>query len=140
MRVSGDYTFLVRTHSYSNPTNKCIACVATERTEPGCCDWYIQHSNCLGSKSCDTFFQYCFQPLNSRGFHHQICSNVSSSAWNDREIDFTQATVLDLPNPLSFSVVSTQWMVRTHPMHAMCDMHSVCHVSHNASVIPMSSF
>lgn len=65
---------------------------------------------CTGTTRCDTLFTYCLQPIGS----NTLCvpQAVSETAFDDRPIDFTQATVLGLPNPLPLSGVSERWEVR----------------------------
>ena len=103
--IRGDYTILVHSHSFSNPSNRCAQC------QFGCCDQFGT-TVCTGTDRCDTLFTYCLLPLNST----TLCTPqaVSGTAFDDRSIDFTQATVLGLPNPLPLSGVSERWEVSLH--------------------------
>ena len=103
--IRGDYTILVHSHSFSNPSNRCAQC------QFGCCDQFGT-TVCTGTDRCDTLFTYCLLPFNST----TLCTPqaVSGTAFDDRSIDFTQATVLGLPNPLPLSGVSERWEVSLH--------------------------
>ena len=54
-------------------------------------------------------FTYSLQPIGS----NTTCTPqaVSETAFDDRPIDFTQETVLGLPNPLPLTGVSERWEV-----------------------------
>ena len=99
-----NYTVMIRSHSFSNPSNRCSQC------QLGCCDNY-NSTICTGSDRCDTMFTYCLQPFGS----DTPCTTRADSgtAFDDRPIDFTQPTVLGLPNPLPLSGTSERWEVNT---------------------------
>ena len=107
--IHGNYTVLVRSHSYSNPSNRCIQCQVNIGSQVGCCDQFNTLTACTGTTRCDTLFTYCLQPFGS----NTPCTPqaVSETAFDDRPINFTQATVLGLPNPLPLSGVSQRWEV-----------------------------
>ncbi len=111
--IWGDYIILVQSHEFSNPSNRCVQCLL------GCCDQFIE-TVCTGTARCDNFFSYCLQPIGS----NTICvpQAVSSTVFDDGPIDFTQATVLGLSNPLPLSGVSERWEVnRACLAHIDCD-------------------
>ena len=101
-----NYTVMVRSHSFSNPSNRCFQC------QLGCCDNYNSTTICAGSDRCDIIFTYYLCPFGSASCTDRAGMR-SGTAFDDRPIDFTQSTVLGLPNPLPLSGASERWEVNT---------------------------
>ena len=117
--VSGDYLVEVRVQSYNNPTNGC------EDFNGGCCD-SSDAATCDGQLRCDNQFFYCLRFLNtqatSRGcqrYNTPLRSNINIDG---RRIDFTQPTVLGLPNPIRLPGRTNSWQVSINIVssHNMC--------------------
>ena len=107
--VSGNYVVEVNVQSYNNPTNGCANCGIS------CCDGLIQ-TTCTGQLRCDNQFTYCLRSHNTtattrgcQGYTSKI-SEVNTDA---RLIDFSQPTVLGLPNPLTLTGLTNSWQVST---------------------------
>ncbi len=101
--VSADYVVQVELVSYSNPSNT--------RSDGRCCD--PGKGPCSGWERCDTYFIYC---LILRASTATVCTNKelttrSSVIWNGADINFSQPTVLGLPNPFKLTGISATWEV-----------------------------
>ena len=92
---------------YHNPTN------GAADLGGRCCD-NTRLSTCSGGYRCDNFFVYCLRPFNTsateRGCADDLPMETSSYQANDGFIDFSQPTVLGLPNPLPLTA-SGPWEV-----------------------------
>lgn len=100
---NGDYIVEVRTLDYSNSANRVLE-------GNNCCD--PPPSNSTNCGKCDTFFFYCLKRVGGT----EDCNNGQGStgiAWDDAPIDFTQDTVLGLPNPLLLPGLTSKWKVKT---------------------------
>ncbi len=105
--VSANYVVQVRMISYIHPSNT--------RSDGQCCDSEPGNGLCSGGERCDTYFIYCLMPRASTAIG---CSNatsgftlVSSVSPDGADIDFSQPTVLGLPNPFLLTGISTAWEV-----------------------------
>ena len=94
----------VRLFGYENPTGRCEECPRESNVEPRrCCDDFSRSSNCdEGDRECDSYFTYCLRPYGVGGtgcsnFDEPVTSAVNT---DDGPLDFSQSTVLGLPNPL----------------------------------------
>ena len=105
--VSADYVVQVKMLSYSNPFNR--------RSDVQCCDPANNGGGCTEGERCDTFFIYCLMPRfstavrcprNEPGF-----TAISTSIVDGADIDFSQPTILGLPNPFNLTGISTAWEV-----------------------------
>ena len=104
--INGDYTVEVRTIGYSNPTNRLF--------RGNCCDPPILNDTVCGK--CDSTFFYC---LKSFGGTEDCRGGQGSTliAMDGAPLDFSQNTVLGLPNPLPLSGLTTKWKVRDFLNH-----------------------
>ena len=106
--VSADYVVQVEMLSYSHPSNT--------RSVGLCCDSESGNGPCSGDERCDTFFTYCLMPRASTAI---VCPNTAPgffaislrTAQNGATIDFSQPTVLGLPNPFNLTGLTTSWEV-----------------------------
>ncbi|XP_064398832.1 uncharacterized protein LOC135345356 [Halichondria panicea] len=104
--VSADYVVQVKMLSYSNPFNT--------RSDVQCCDPANNGGGCTEGERCDTYFIYCLMPRfstavgcpsNEPGFTAVSTTNTTDGA----DIDFSQPTILGLPNPFNLTGISTTW-------------------------------
>lgn len=87
-------------------------------TEPGCCDRHGEFE-CVSNKKCDSYFSYFVRRLGSteKGENCTLAGEASSSQkmslpnTDDASIDFSDAIILGLENPLVFSGLDDQWNV-----------------------------
>ncbi len=106
--VSADYVVQVEMLSYSHPSNT--------RSVRRCCDPELGFGPCSGDERCDTFFIYCLMPRASTAI---VCPNTvpgffaisPRTAQNGATIDFSEPTVLGLPNPFNLTGLTTSWEV-----------------------------
>lgn len=102
--VFGDYTLEVTVQSYSLDTGFF-----------GCCDDDRPRGSRNTCTRCNTYFQYCLLPFGTTTSSRQplTCAPIASSipSGNGAFIDFSQSTVLGLPNPLVFNGISSSWTV-----------------------------
>ena len=103
--VTGEYVVEVRTHGYNNPRSLLA--------DGSCCD-NINSSTWLWPTctvpGCDNVFYYCLRRLGSSGG----CDGarmVSEINHNDTPLNFSNDTVLGLPNPLPLSGLTREWSV-----------------------------
>lgn len=89
-------------------------------TEPGCCDRYNKfRSPCESDERCDSYFTYFVRRLGStdRGENCTQGSSLSEQQGislpnvDDASIDFSNATVLGLANPLVLRGLDNRWNV-----------------------------
>lgn len=114
--VNGDYVLQVRTHSYSNPNNRCAFCGTSL-----CCDFNFDNdrgATCSGSENCDNFFYYCLRAFQSTGERCAGGQFTPSFIRDGGPIDFNQDKVLGLANPLPLIGLSTAWSVSLFFNHA----------------------
>ena len=105
--VSADYVVQVEMLSYIHPSNT--------RSDGQCCD-PDNGGTCSGEERCDTFFIYCLMPRASTAI---VCPNTAAgffaisprTAQNGATIDFSEPTVLGLPNPFNLTGLTTAWEV-----------------------------
>ena len=114
--VNGRYQVGVRLFNYSNPTGRCQECAVNQNGIHSCCDSQTEFGICDGRLRCDSFFIYCLRPLNtSYSSMKEGClgfANMTSSFnRDDGPVDFENATVLGLPNPLLFAGLTDTYMV-----------------------------
>ena len=104
--VFADYVVQVEMVSYSNPSNTLL--------DGQCCD-PGNGGECKGKERCDTYFIYCLVPHSSTTvgcLNTYTGSTAVSSYIEDGEtIDFSQPTVLGLPNPFNLTGITTTWEV-----------------------------
>ena len=96
----------VNVESYNNPTNGCATC------HGGCCD-DLNVTTCTGQLRCDNQFTYCLRSHNTSATTGgcqgaSLSSNVNTDG---EDIDFSQSTVLGLPNPLTLIGLTSSWQV-----------------------------
>ena len=99
----------VRLSGYRNPTGRCEECPHERNVEPRrCCDDFNRYSNCFQGnrgRECDSYFTYCLRPYGTtfRGCftYETVTSTVNT---DDGPLDFSQSTVLGLPNPLQLQI------------------------------------
>ena len=84
---------------YENTHGRCQGCPRNMYSQRSCCDDFNEFDSCTGDRLCDSYFTYCLRPLQRTG---RGCPNNRTSTVNtdDRYINFFNATVLGLPNPL----------------------------------------
>ncbi len=99
--VSADYVVQVEMVSYSHPSNT--------RSDGRCCD-PGNGGTCSGDERCDTFFAYCLIPRTAVECPNGLFIS-RSNAQNGATIDFSQPTVLGLPNPFNLAGLTTAWEV-----------------------------
>ena len=111
--VSGNYVIKVNVQSYNNPTNRCESCLG------GCCDRFFE-TTCNGPLRCDNQFTYCLRSHNTpattgccQGYTSTLRSAVNTDGG---QIDYSQPTVLGLPNPLRLTGLTNSWQVSA-PAH-----------------------
>ncbi len=110
--VSADYVLQVEIVSYSNPSNT--------RSDSRCCDsppGFNGATPCVRGERCDTYFTYCLRPRFTEATTIE-CPNTepgftanSTNVVDGAAIDFSQPTVLGLPNPFNLTGISTAWEV-----------------------------
>ena len=114
--VQGLYLVQVRLNGYSNPTGKC-GDYQLCRTSSGqrCCDRPTT-TNC--GQFCDSYFIYCLRPLGERRpldsprcFSNETRAESSPNRNDNRSLDFSQRTVLDLDNPQNLSGLGEAYQV-----------------------------
>jgi hypothetical protein len=90
----------VRIHHYSNPNSLLVDGIRCDTP------WYTT------SARCDNVFHYCLRSINTSESNDE-CSggNRSDVNSNDTPLNFSQSTVLGLPNPLPLRGLTTQWTV-----------------------------
>ena len=100
----------VRVQGYNNPTNGC------EAFNGGCCD-RRSVTTCTGQLRCDNQFTYCLRSHNTpattrdcQGYTSTLRSAVNTDGGL---IDFSQSTVLGLPNPIRLTGLTNSWQVST---------------------------
>ena len=99
----------VDVQSYNNPTNGCATC------HGGCCD-DLNVTTCTGFLRCDNQFTYCLRSHNTpatTGGCQGYISTISEVNTDGGRIDFSQPTVLGLPNPLTLTGLTNSWQVST---------------------------
>ena len=115
MRVCGDYVVEVSVQSYNNPTNRCVVCTQPGYpNNPGCCDDFsMRDGNCTGELACDNYFTYCLEHFSTSDISSEcLTAGVTSGVNVDgAPIDFSQPTVLGLPNPILLNGPTTDWQV-----------------------------
>ncbi len=110
--VSADYVLQVEVVSYSNPSNT--------RSDGQCCDSpqpFNGATPCNSGERCDTYFTYCLRPRFTEATTI-VCPNTepgfianSTNVVDGATIEFSQPTVLGLPNPFNLTGISTAWEV-----------------------------
>ena len=117
MLVEGRYLVEVRLNGYNNPTGKCHECT------DGCCDRLVfstdvLYDGCSGDELCDSYFTYCLRPFGEREVtlgcsiaEMRTTTCTSSINTDDGRLDFSQSTVLNLPNPQNFSGLGDAYKV-----------------------------
>ena len=110
--VSADYVLQVEVVSYSNPSNT--------RSDGQCCDSPQPFNGvepCNSGERCDTYFTYCLRPRFTEATTI-VCPNTepgfianSTNVVDGATIEFSQPTVLGLPNPFNLTGISTAWEV-----------------------------
>ena len=113
--VQGLYFVQVRLNGYSNPSGKCgdnQLCHTSSGQR--CCD-SSAITNC--GQFCDSYFIYCLRPLGERRpvdrprcFSNEIRAESCPNT-NDRSLDFSQGTVLNLDNPQNLSGLGDAYQV-----------------------------
>ncbi|XP_064394660.1 sushi, von Willebrand factor type A, EGF and pentraxin domain-containing protein 1-like isoform X2 [Halichondria panicea] len=104
--VSADYVLQVEVVFYNHGFNT--------RFDGQCCD-PRNGGGCTGGERCDTYFTYCLRPRFTEAATIE-CPNTepgftanSTNVVDGATIDFTQPTVLGLPNPFNLTGISTAW-------------------------------
>ena len=114
---------MIRVHvqAYNNPTNRCASCFTQSQQIPGCCDNFSL-TTCNGQLRCDNVFIYCLRPHNTQiGDCGEYTARLISEVNIDGEdIDFSQDTVLGLPNPLTLTGLTNSWQVSTLSHITLC--------------------
>ena len=103
--VEGKYMVEVRLFGYENPTGTCRECDFNTGTI-SCCDDCNRASNCgqEGRRS-DSYFIYCLRPDGIVGLGCSTYETETSTVnTDDGPLDFSQSTVLGLPNPLQLPI------------------------------------
>ena len=103
----------VKFNGYSNPTGK-----GHDRNfGQECCDSY-DTTNCTGYRQCDSYFIYCLRPFGedrlNQGCHPNETRTNSSFNEDDDHLDFSQSTVLNLPNPQFLRGLGDTYAVSDH--------------------------
>ena len=99
--VKSDYVVMVRTHNFSNP--------GSLLANGDCCD--TRGDGLCAVPGCDNYFQYCLR----RNGHDENCRRSQINV-NEQHLDFSEPTVLGLPNPVPLQGLTKEWrvnMVRT---------------------------
>lgn len=96
--VVGDYVVRVRTHNYSNPDSLLV-------DGSTCCDLPC------GEPSCDSIFYYCLRSLGTSDGDCECSAEISKVNYDDAPLNFSQPTVLELPNPLPLQEPKKEWTV-----------------------------
>ena len=98
----------VRLFDYQNPTGRCEQCPQFDSTTfpRKCCDDFSRSSNCdEGDRECDSYFTYCLRPFDTTDRDCSTYETVTSTVnTDDGPLDFSQSTVLGLPNPLQLQI------------------------------------
>ena len=98
----------VRLFGYQNPTGRCEQCPNSFISDPRrCCDDFSRDSYCdEGDRECDSYFTYCLKPygIGGMGCSNLVESLTSTVNTDDGPLDFSQSTVLGLPNPLQLPI------------------------------------
>ncbi len=100
--------------SYSHPSNT--------RSDGRCCD-PDDGGECTGEERCDTYFINCLLPRYST---NRGCPNngpgftaVSNVSPDGADIDFSQPTVLGLPNPFNLTGITTACEVKNYCLYSI---------------------
>lgn len=108
----------MRVHSYHGD-DKCPVCI--DFASPGCCDHFSNTRTCTGIERCDNTFYYCLRDfgtvssLNTAG--SERCGNndryakLSGVNTDSAPLNFSQDTVLGLPNPIPLRGRTSTWAV-----------------------------
>lgn len=102
MIVNGHYLVEVRLFAYNNPTGKCQGCYVQRSNQVRCCDTNSV-VDCENIRRCDSYFIYCLRPLNTSSIEEGCFgfeNRTSDFNRNDGTLNFSNETVLGLPNPL----------------------------------------
>lgn len=115
--LQASYILNVRIHSYSGD-DKCPECY--KFISPGCCDDFDNTRSCEGLHRCDITFFYCLRDYGT--VPSQSVSAIEScmdrlgmrSGVNidNQQLDFTQESVMGLPNPIPLFGTTLAWQVR----------------------------
>ena len=116
LHTEGLYLAQIRVRSYSNPNNLCAECSFDHPFQSpfGCCDKFEETSFCTGTDRCDNYFTYCLREFGTIAASRDCTPDTtqrSDSQNSGGEIDFSQAQVLGLENPLQFSGITNNWEV-----------------------------
>ena len=92
---------LIKTEAYNNHESLLI--------DGSCCEPVGRTSDCV-DPGCDSYFYYCLRSVGTTG---PGCSGGRTSQvnLNDAALDFSQAMVLGLPNPLPLPGLTREWNV-----------------------------
>ena len=102
--MEGRYVVEVRLFGYQNPTGRCEECL--NQYPKKCCDDFSRDSNCIeDGRECDSYFTYCLRPITTTGRGCSVYETMTSTVnTDDGPLDFSQSTVLGLPNPLQLPI------------------------------------
>ena len=121
--VNGHYLVEVRLFNYANPSGRCQGCPLRSTSNSGvlssCCDDFGRFfRTCNSYRLCDNYFIYCLRPFGSTEIGCSSYVNSTSTVnTDDGPIDFSQGTVLGLPNPLLFKGFTGAYTVSGWSMH-----------------------
>ena len=115
----------VKMLAYDNPTGGCQGCLdantdddngSAQMLMQSCCDALniTSTTQCTdGENRCDSYFTYCLRPYGT--LEESDCStyeNMTSAVnTDDGPLDFSQSTVLGLPNPLKLPGLKNDYKV-----------------------------
>ena len=98
--VTADYILQVRTHYYNNPHNRLA--------NGDCCRTPLVIFTQGRCTSCNNRFYYCLQSIDST---RSDCIGGITSDISNEDIQFSNPTLLGLPNPLPLQGLTRQWNV-----------------------------
>ena len=93
---------LIRTEAYNNQDSKLI--------NGSCCEPAGSTSDCV-KNGCNSYFYYCLRSLGTTGPGTCSGGRTSQVSLNDASLNFSQAMVLGLPNPLPLPGLTREWNV-----------------------------
>lgn len=133
--IQMEYILYIRVHSYSN-NDTCPTCFVhiNNQTAPGCCDEYCVYGvECLGAEKCDPRYFYCLRkfgtPVSLNATNFDSCgdndrySMSSKPNFNGRALDFTQDSLLGIPNPVPLNGLTEGWQVCMQHAHMDYTLH-----------------
>ncbi len=115
--MTGDYEITVTSHSYANPSGRCVVCNGATPGAPACCDApspVPQDQSCPIEATCDTIMGVCLRTVGSTGLCPQNQQTIILPDFlsGSRNYNFSDS-FFGLINP-TLVQRSGPWMVSQH--------------------------